>query len=205
MSGCYSLTNFKWTLSTNMTIPRSFAAAVWDEEKVLVSGGDGKWGRLNSTEWFDGIDWSAGPDLPYHVESHCMVRLPGTWDLLLIGGFKKWAGEVSDTYLYNTTTAVWTKMASMNKGRAGHACSVMPSGEVWVAGRRNAAYFDDLTVEIYTVETNSWQRGPDLPYASDYPGEFLMDGVTLFYVGGDGRSDIHKLNKEQNGWIFVRV
>ena len=89
----------------------------------------------------------------------------------------------------------------MSRGRYYHACTGRPSGEIWVGG----TYPDDPTVEIYTVETDSWREGPDLPYASFRPGEFLVDGETLFYVGGDQRSDIHKLNKEKDGWTFVII
>ena len=89
----------------------------------------------------------------------------------------------------------------MRKSRFVHACTGRSSGEIWVGGTGG----NDRTVEIYTVETDSWRGGPDLPYASPYPGRLLADGDELFYVGGEGRSDIHKLNKEQNGWTFVRI
>ena len=181
-------------------VPRYEAAVVWDEEKVLVSGGYAG-GLLSSTEWFDGTAWSAGPELPYGVDAHCMVRLPGTWDILLIGGTKQWAGSVSDTHVYKNSTQLWTKVSSMSRGRYYHACTGRPSGEIWVGG----IWGDDPTVEIYTVETDSWRGGPDLPYASLSPGRLLADGDELFYVGGKASSDIHKLNKAQNGWIFVRM
>ena len=90
----------------------------------------------------------------------------------------------------------------MKHARSNHACAQLPNGEIWVGGGgRNGS-----TVEIYTVETDSWRWGPLLPGRfTGYPGVFVVSDENLFYVGGRGSSNIHKLNKEKNGWVFVCV
>ena len=193
-----------------MLVARTSGAVVWDDEKVLISGGfQGMNNDLSTTEWFDGRNWTDGPLLPYPVTGHCMVRIPGTWDLVLIGGHTHSTGGVgsrlSDTRIFKNANQSWTKMASMNHLRVKPACALLPNGEIWVGGGVNS-FTGPVSVEIYTVETNKWREGPTLPPNDNYfAGEFVVSDENLFYLGGYESADILKLNKEKDNWLFVSI
>ena len=58
--------------------------------------------------------------------------------------------------------------------------------------------------EIYNIANDTWRHGPQLPYRTTVPGEFVTHGSLLIYLGGDlEEKRIYQLNKEKDGWIFV--
>jgi hypothetical protein len=172
------------------------AAVLLPNHNVLVSGGANDDSILRSTELFNGEEWQEGPLLPYPVYAHCMLYISGY--VVMVGGHTADGNSTSATYSYNLDTGTeWTQQASMNIPRRFHACSVLDN-EIWVGG----TYYGDDT-EMYNITTNQWLPGPQLPYQTRYPGEFVTHGPLLFYMGGYWEKMIYQLNKEKNGWIFV--
>jgi hypothetical protein len=177
---------------------RSGAAAdLLPNHTLIVSGGgNDNDGYLRSTEVFNGEVWQEGPLLPYPAYVHCMLYISGY--LVMVGGWNADAYIItSATYSYNLDTGLWTQKASMNIPRWFHACSDL-DGEIWVGGTGNG-----YDTEIYNINNDEWRHGPQLPYQTLYPGEFVTHGPLLFYMGGSGENRIYQLNKEKDGWICV--
>jgi hypothetical protein len=54
-------------------------------------------------------------------------------------------------YLYTTSTNMWSRTGNMNAPRLGHSSTLLPSGEVLVAGGYYGSYFTPLSsAELYT-------------------------------------------------------
>ena len=69
----------------NLNAGSSSSAAIEFQEKLLLSGGFGDDGDLNRTEFIDLTQTYPGPDLPYPVKSHCLIKT-GNDDFMLTGG-----------------------------------------------------------------------------------------------------------------------
>ena len=141
--------------------------------------------------------------MPISTSAHCIVFLPETENIFLTGGINRDLGTGSRrslAFMYDKETQTWLPKADMLKARSNHACELFKN-KVWVGG----SWESDVSVEIYSIEQNSWQFGPDLPYSSRQPGEFVVDGESLYYAGGWDSRDIFKLNEDGTGWQFVRM
>ena len=57
---------------------RSGAATSITTQGMLVTGGYNGDDRLSTTEYFDGEQWVAGPEMPVGMDSHCQVTVEET-------------------------------------------------------------------------------------------------------------------------------
>merc|ERR1712013_119591 len=217
---CFSLVNFKW-METKPMLYRRWGAGVvtLPNSTIFVTGGQNSSGTakpmLDTTEMFDGTSWTRGPDMPVALTQHCMALLPDG-DVLISGGWPNGRlddsaifGETAKTFVYSFKDGIWREKPSMSIQRVYHACAVL-NGEVWVGGSgpHGQDYENDLvgSTEIYNHQTETWRPGPTLPYTVLIAGEFVSNEGRLFYIGGYGDSEgkqIHLLNDNQDGWIFV--
>ena len=73
----------------SLNIGSSYSAAIEFQEKLLLSGGYGddraKFGDLNRTEFINLTQTYPGPDLPYPVYGHCLIKTSSD-DFMLTGG-----------------------------------------------------------------------------------------------------------------------
>ena len=69
----------------SLDIGSAYSAAIEFQEKLLLSGGFGDDGDLNRTEFIDLTQTYPGPDLPYPVRSHCLIKTDND-EFLLTGG-----------------------------------------------------------------------------------------------------------------------
>ena len=69
----------------SLNIGSSSSAAIEFQEKLLLSGGYGNEEYLNRTEFINLTQTYPGPDLPYSVEGHCLIKT-GNDDFMLTGG-----------------------------------------------------------------------------------------------------------------------
>ena len=70
----------------SLNIGSSYSAAIEFQEKLLLSGGYGNEEYLNRTEFINLTQTYPGPDLPFPVEGHCLIKT-GNDDFMLTGGF----------------------------------------------------------------------------------------------------------------------
>ena len=69
----------------SLNVGSTYSAAIEFQEKLLLSGGFGDDGDLNRTEFIDLTQTYPGPDLPYPVRSHCLIKTDND-EFLLTGG-----------------------------------------------------------------------------------------------------------------------
>ena len=89
-SDCFSFENGEWVLSENMETARAFAAAEQlHDGRILVTGGTGDTGFLNTAELLTEEGWEEAsvPTLPAQMGKHCLVQINST-TVMAIGGFQ---------------------------------------------------------------------------------------------------------------------
>ena len=149
---CWLLQKNRWTQVNSMQEKRFYAAAVYLNENLVVTGkalfnkfkiyfdflflgGHNGKDWLKSTEMLskDGT-WVKFDDLPMKMFGHCMVALNKT-HIFLTGGYNG-NSFLASSFIYSKETG-WQKMPDMKKARQGHACAVVGGQHVLVTGGRD--------------------------------------------------------------------
>ena len=94
-------------------------------------------------------------------------------------------------------------MKASEKARGRHSCAevtIKNSQQVLISG----GLYD--ASEIYSVSSNTWTRGPNLPNFSSVGGEIVSYLNQVYYAGGYRNFDIYQLKDDwtqQDAWIMV--
>jgi N-acetylneuraminic acid mutarotase len=134
-----------------------------------------------------------------------LKRLSGTatllpeGDVLLVGGIdygENWASEykgtLSSSEIYDPATDTWTTGASMLHSRWGQTATLMPSGEVLVAGgatETGAASTEApgfSSAELFDPETDSWTAAASMIVGRRSHTATLLPDGDLLVTGGWG-------------------
>lgn len=89
--------------------------------------------------------------------------------------------------IWDPATGHWSSAAPMNKQRLGHACVLLNSGKVWVAGGETSdgeTGFGTNTTETYDPVGNTWTLGPNLVDNKAFPLFQLLNDGTVLIAGG---------------------
>lgn len=86
-----------------------------------------------------------------------------------------------DGFKYNPFSNAWTKVASMQTGRAYH-CAVVVEDLIYVIGGCNGQ-ISLKSVETYDASTNQWRRAPDMANPRKH-GAAVNAGGKIFVTGG---------------------
>jgi N-acetylneuraminic acid mutarotase len=104
--------------------------------------------------------------------------------VLVAGG---WDGNdyQATAELYDPDTGSWTITVSLSTARADHTATLLPNGQVLVAGGVNGAPLDQ--VELYDPTTGTWTVTDSLSTARfDHTATLLPNGQVLVAGGADG-------------------
>ena len=113
------------------------------------------------------------------LSKHCPVPT-------IAGGYN--GDTLSSTYQLSGKT--WTRLPDMKEARSYHSCHLFQE-EVVVMGGYGAG---DLTsVEILSLATKEWRRGPALP-SSVVDGHSAVYGDTLYLLDSDGDGSVYGLS-----------
>lgn len=155
----------KWTTTGALKHARnSTTANLLPNGKVLVAGGFDSNGITNVAELYDPANgtWTNTGSLITPRQAHTATLLPNG-KVLITGGTYFIASPIylSSSELYDPTTGTWTTTGSLNTGRWKHTATILPNGQVLVAGgcATNGNNFF-TSAELYDVGlgfTNSWQ------------------------------------------------
>jgi hypothetical protein len=102
-----------------------------------------------------------GPDLPYAVTEHCLVRVNSS-TALLCGGLNN-GGYLNECHFMDLEDHSWSQGPSMMTKRKDHSCGIFKSAAhqgrniVVAAGGYNGADLD--SVEFLDPTTNTWNEG----------------------------------------------
>jgi hypothetical protein len=165
--------------------------------KVLIAGGVGIGGAiLSSTELYDPATNSFAPALNTPAMNIARVNMTATLlpsgKVLIVGGVNN-SGALSSTELYNPRTnsfAPPSHTPTMNDAREFATATLLPSGEVLIAGGYGAIFNVLSSTELYDPTTNSFAPPADTPVMNSARGYAtatrLLSGEVLIAGGTQG-------------------
>ena len=122
--------------------------------------------------------------------------------VLAAGGFNNcdddFCSDVTTADLYNPATGTWTQTGSMHGAREQHSATLLPDGDVLVAGGLNeggfcCSQFEYSSAELYNPATGTWT--PTASMAVKHAGQtatLLPNGWVLVAGGGTPVAEIYE-------------
>ncbi len=177
-----------WTRKADMPTPRhGLSTAVLNGKIYAISGFDGT--NMATVEQYDPASdtWTKKADLPT-LRSHLATEVVNG-KMYAIGGWDRRQPidtVFSSVAVYDPAADTWTKKADMPTARWSAASSVV-NGKIYIVGGTVVTGAGNrlnlTTVEIYDPETDTWERGVDMPTARGWLSSSFVDGK-LYAVGG---------------------
>ncbi|MCP4362251.1 MAG: hypothetical protein GY796_29950 [Chloroflexi bacterium] len=186
-STLYASTNNTWTFVGDLQTPRAYhSATTFNDNQVLVAGGDMDGTILNSAETFDLNTslWTLTASMNQARKNHADVLLDdGT--VLVAGGIGA-TSELVSAEIYDPVSASWTVVASMNQSRVNAIVTKLQDGRVLVSGG-TAGGVGLTSAEIYDPVTDIWAPTGAMPSDAVHTnaGVLLNDG-RVFIKGHAG-------------------
>jgi hypothetical protein len=138
---------------------RDSASLTLNSTHLWITGGSNGNGRLQTSEFVSiGQPAVKGPDLPYAVYRHCLVRVNSS-TALLCGGYSN-GQYLNECHYMDLKDHSWSQGPSMITSRYHHSCGIFKSAAhqgrnvVIAAGGKSSD-----SVEILDPTTNTWNEG----------------------------------------------
>ena len=174
-----------WTSTTSLAVARSQHTVTALTDHVLVAGGFGDTGDLDSTEVYDAATgtWAMSFPMTGSRVRHGAVRLPGTETIFLMGG-ERFPAMLRSTEVFDLTTGP-TPGGLMVEARSRFAAVVLDDGRVLVAGGFRPMG-QIAASEVYDPIGGMWSSVDDLSVPrSRAASARLPDGRVLIAGGSD--------------------
>ena len=171
-----------WSLTGNLSAARSLhAATLLPSDKVLVAGGYiyAEPYFLSSAEIYDPVtgSWSSADNL----------NKPSADTATLLSNGEALVTQWDSAELYDPATGIWSVTGTLNKAREAYTATLLPNGQVLVAGGYN--YNDDnpyFSAELYDPTKRIWSRSNNLNAGRyNHTATLLPDGKVLVAGGLD--------------------
>jgi large repetitive protein len=211
----YDPTTGTWAATGAMNVARSGqTATLLDDGQVLVAGGGcngsgygcdaGSFeGALSSAELYNPATgtWAKTGSMKDGREDFTATLLKNG-QVLAAGGFNNcdddFCSDINTAELYNPATGTWTQTGSMQGAREQHSATLLPDGEVLVAGGLNqggfcCSPFEYSSAELYDPATGTW--APTASMAAKHAGQtatLLPGGWVLVAGGGTSVAEIYE-------------
>src|SRR5256714_3368631 len=137
----YNPTTGTWSTTGSLAVPRSnHTATLLSNGKILVAGGSDLHGNRATAELYDPATeiWTTTGSLSKARYLHTATLLPNGKVLVAGGSISSSSSTPSQSLasaeLYDPTTGTWTNTGTLSSARTGHAATLLPNGEVLVAG-----------------------------------------------------------------------
>jgi N-acetylneuraminic acid mutarotase len=100
------------------------------------------------------------------------------------------ADRVTASVLFTVTGNPWSPAGAMNVARSGHTATLLPNGEVLVAGGATNSGSGPITasVELYDPSTNSWAVQTSMSTPREFHTATLLPSGKVLVVAGSGPS-----------------
>lgn len=184
----YDPTTGTWTNTGNLSIARhGHTATLLPNGKVLVAGGYNEVQTLAQAELYDPATgtWTNTGHLNDTRGHHTATLLPNG-KLLVAGGYIYTNGQsqyLSSAELYDPASGTWTLTGSLTITRSSHTATLLPNGNVLVAGGRN----DDRVLsiaELYDPLSGSWATTGSLSQRRYVHTATLLSTGKVLVAGG---------------------
>ncbi len=155
---------------------------------VLVSGGNGNWGKfeLRSAILYDPAtaNWTETGSLP-------AARSHDTATLLLNGRVLVAGSLLNETDLYDPATKSWTASGRLAGAREAHTATLLPNAEVLVAGGHGwpvhgLGSLPLDSAELYNPAGGTWTTTGSLAIPREYHTATLLPNGLVLVAGGRG-------------------
>ncbi|MFN7996938.1 MAG: kelch repeat-containing protein [Bryobacteraceae bacterium] len=180
-----------FTPTGSLAVPRDYhTATLLPDGTVLVAGGFGYTGALNSAELYDPAtgEWSTVGSMIDTRSYHAAAALPGG-NVLVTGGVSANSELLATAEIYNRVTRAWSAAAPLRVARHNHISVLLGNGKVLVAGGigdRNQSTVSLAEAELYDSASNSWSATGHLNTGrAEFTATVLGSGAVLA-AGGLG-------------------
>ena len=215
----------KWTLTGSMNKGRSqFTATLLDNGDVLVAGGDCN-GSLSvpygcdagsflvnqrTAELYDPATatWTLTGSMSAGRALHTATLLPNG-EVLVTGGFNScdddFCTDLSDAQIYDPVTGRWLHTASMHAAREQQTATLLPDGDVLVAGGLNEGGGSGFattysSAELYNPVFGTWKTTGRMNEARAGQAATLLRGGWVLVAGG-GRATSEVYEPDSGIWV----
>jgi N-acetylneuraminic acid mutarotase len=182
-----------WTATGSMTYTRWWhTATLLPNGKVLVVGGEDSSGPLASAELYDPATgtWSVTGAMG-HVRWYNTATLLVNGEVLVTGGDDGGGGGYhhgqASAEVYDPATGTWSPTGSMTVARVGHTATLLPSGQVLVAGGSDNTLPSPnylSSAELYDPATGHWTPIGSMTYSRFRGTATTLNDGRVLLAGG---------------------
>jgi N-acetylneuraminic acid mutarotase len=188
-----------WSYTEALLWPRLLhtATALQDGRVLVVGGWDSDFNQLSiaAAELYDPVagTWSSALPLSQARAFHTATGLEDG-RVLVAGGYQsvptrsgyRIPTALAGAEVFDPITDTWQEVANMNESHEGHTATLLPDGEVLVAGGAKWGPYGTISgTEGYESTTATWTPIGNLVFArSGHTATLLLDG-TVLVAGGD--------------------
>ena len=182
----YNPATGKWAVTGSMGTARTigYTATVLPNGQVLVAGGIEAGVNMTVTSGAELYNpatgtWAATGSMTTARTSHTATLLPNGQVLVAGGeGCLVNCPVLASAELYNPATGAWTPTASMTVARYGHTATLLPNGQVLVAGGPGSS------AELYNPAAGTWAATGTMPFPHyEAVAGLLPNGQVLVVCG----------------------
>ena len=194
-SEVYSPTFDSWTVEGHLNVARSNATAVLlSNGEILIAGGcvaDCLGATTASAELYHSLSgtWTSTSAMETARVYFSMVRMH-SGEILVAGGCtgldaNGCTGVTNKAEIYNPATGKWTATGSMTAARGNLTATLLPNGQVLVAGGINSVGDPLGTAELYNPATGKWTATGKMITARDEHTATLLPTGHVLIAGGE--------------------
>ena len=172
-----------WTAVGNMGTARTAhtATLLWNGNVLVAGGQDATFAATASTEIFSPVTnaFTAGHAMLSARAYHTATLRGGT--VFMIGGFGP-GGEVKQTDLFSG--ALFSAGPLLNDARDSHTATLLPNGDILVAGGEDATQVGTTSVEVLSAATGTFSVKASMSTGRLYHTATLMGNGDVLVTGG---------------------
>jgi hypothetical protein len=192
-SELYNPTTGSWTDAGTLPTARNTLTATLLDGSVLAVGGYNGNGALRSADEYrlSTGTWTAAAGLltAQPRSSHTATLLPSGRLLVtgsLIDPSKRVVSNTAE--VYDPGLGRWMDAGTMSSPRSEHTATLLPSGEVLVAGGNPEQDESLASVDVYVPGTGRWTSAPSMLVARAQHEATVLDGGAVLVTGGIGNN-----------------
>lgn len=172
------------------------ATLLTNGEVLIVGGFDGN-NYLASTEIYDPLNatWRTNSSLNEGRAYHTATLL-NDGRVLVAGGMNAASSSqfLTSCEIFDPTSGAWTIVGSLNTNRSSATATLLPNGQVLVAGGYNSNAI--LSAELFDPVSQTWTLTGPMTTARYYATATLLSNGKVFVAGGRGTNSLPNKSAE---------